>query len=210
MYKITSLLLTISILISFGCTAQLINLADQSYDVENREITSLDNSSNTISLNNQEGEGIAVIEGVSFETGTIELDLKGENTPGRSFVGFAFNVQNDSTFEVIYFRPFNFQSEEQIRREHSLQYISHPKNTWRYLRTNFEGQYEGEFPRRPSPDDWFTVVLKIDDNQVSVFDKETNALLLEVDRLEQPHSSKIGFWTGNNSKGSFRNLRFKD
>ena len=125
-------------------------------------------------------------------------------------MGLAFNIQNDSTFEAIYFRPFNFQAEEKIRREHSVQYVFHPKNPWRYLRTNFEGQYEAEFPRQPSPDDWFSVRIAIDDKKVKVYDKESKTELLAIDRLSEQMSDKIALWVGHNSKGEFRNLKIRD
>ena len=164
---------------------------------------------NTISLNDQPGDGMAIIENATFDTGNIELEIKGEDVQGKSFVGMAFNIQNDSTYEAVYFRPFNFRSDEQIRREHAVQYIFHPKHTWRFLRTNHEGQYEAEFPRQPEPDDWFKVKIRVDEKNVFVYDLETNAELLSVERLTTLKSNKIAFWTGFNSKGEFRNLKIK-
>ena len=77
---------------------------------------------------------VSVIQDVEFDKGTIEVELLGENNPGKSFIGIAFNIQNDSTYEVIYFRPFNFVAKEQIRKDHMVQYIFHPEFTWRKLR----------------------------------------------------------------------------
>lgn len=197
------------ILILMGCSKNLINLADSELKVVNRTITSMDKATNTITLNGQPGGGLAIIKTVDFEVGTIEIDLKGENTPGRSFVGVAFNIQNDSTYEAVYFRPFNFQSTEKIRRAHSVQYISHPKHDWNFLRTNHEGQFEGAYERQPSPDDWFSIKLKIEKESISVYDTGSGQELLSVKRLTNPISKKIGLWTGHNSKGAFRNLRIK-
>lgn len=193
-----------------GCSNDEFNLADTKLILVNRDITSKDKATNSIALNNKVGDGMAILEEIDFQEGTLTIDLKGENTPGRSFVGVAFNIQNDSTYEAVYFRPFNFQSKEDIRRAHSIQYISHPKNTWRYLRTNFEGKYEAEFGRQPSPEEWFSVAIQIDEKTVSVYDKENNKELLSIDRIERPTSTKIGLWTGFNSKGEFRNLRVEE
>lgn len=165
--------------------------------------------SNTVMLDAQPGSGMAIIDTKPFESGTIHLELKGENTPGRSFVGLAFNIQNDTTYEAIYFRPFNFQSGEEIRRSHSIQYIYEPKYSWNYLRTNFEGKYEADYPRQPNPDEWFAVSIEIGKTDVVVFDASTKKELLRVDRLEKQKSNKIGFWVGNGSKGGFRNLRIE-
>ena len=188
-----------------------IDLSPENLELINRTLVpSNEDSSTILELKSGEGGGMAVLQNEVFETGTLELELKGENNPGRSFIGIAFNIQNDSTYEAIYFRPFNFKSPELIRREHSVQYISHPKHTWNFLRTNFEGQYEAEYTDAPLPDDWFGIRLKIEADHVYVYDKKSNKELLTVGRLEKQVSDKIGFWTGNNSKGGFRNLTVVD
>ncbi len=190
-----------------GCSNKTINLSKEDVHLVNRQIfQSPTQSSKVLMLNNQMGDGLAILKKTRFDEGIIEIELKGENLPGRSFIGLAFNIQNDSTYEAIYFRPFNFQADEQIKREHSVQYISHPKNTWRYLRTNFEGQYEAEYTRKPSPDEWFSISISIDSENVTVYDEESNTELLRVVRLEKQMSDRIGLWTGNNSKGEFRKL----
>lgn len=193
-----------TVLALISCSEKTIEFDQNNLEIVNRDLISINTSS--LKLDNKEGDGLAILKTVNFDTGSIEVELKGENTPGRSFVGIAFNIQNDSTYEAVYFRPFNFQSTEKIRREHAVQYISHPKNSWHFLRTNFEGQYEAEFPRQPSPDDWFEIEVKITPDQIFVFDKQTNLEILNVKRLETQKSNKIGLWTGNNSKGEFRNL----
>lgn len=189
-----------------GCSSQTIKFEPENLDVINRDIVSISESKNSLILNNRIGDGMAILKDLDFEQGMIELEIKGENNPGKSFVGIAFNIQNDSTYEAVYFRPFNFQSEEKIRREHSVQYISHPSYDWRHLRTNKEGQYEAEYLRKPSPEDWFAVQVKIDEKRVYVYDKKTNTELLSVERLSPQVSDRIGLWTGFNSKGEFRNL----
>lgn len=208
MKEILTLASTILILCLTGCANQIIHFENNSLDVINRDIVSINNS-NTLALNNRKGDGMAIIKDLDFDEGVIELEIKGENNPGKSFVGLAFNIQNDSTYEAVYFRPFNFQSDEKIRREHSVQYIYHPNYAWRLLRTKHEGKFESEYPRQPSPDEWFGVRLKIDDEKVYVYDQETNTELLSVDRLTKQVSNRIGLWTGFNSKGEFRNLTIK-
>lgn len=197
----------ISILVLIGCSGKTINLSEENISVINREVLSINKEQNAIALNSVEGVGLVKIEDVAFKSGIIELEIKGENTPGRSFVGIAFNVQNDSTYEAVYFRPFNFQSEEKIRREHSVQYISTPKNDWRYLRTNFEGVYEAEYPGNPPAEDWLSVKVKVESDMVYVYDKELNVEIMSVERLERQQVNKIALWTGFNSKGEFRNLK---
>jgi hypothetical protein len=199
-------ILLITLFIS--CSENKIKFNNGDLKLINREVIEADgNAPNTLVLNNKKGDGIAVLKNEKFDFGTIELELKGENNPGKSFVGIAFNIQNDSTYEAIYFRPFNFKSNKSKRREHSIQYISHPKNTWRFLRTNHEGLYEAEYLNSPSPNEWFTITVKIDKDKVYVYDKKSNTELLSIKRLEKQVSDKIGLWTGNNSKGEFKNMK---
>ena len=62
-------------------------------------------------------EGLAWIDGIDFKTGIIELDLKGEDVFQHSFLGIAFHGENDTTFEAIYFRPFQFRTADTIRQK---------------------------------------------------------------------------------------------
>lgn len=207
--EVLTLATTILILGLMGCSSQTIHFENDNLDVVNRDIVSISNSKNTLTLNRKVGDGMAIINDLDFDKGVIELEIKGENNPGKSFVGIAFNIQNDSIYEAVYFRPFNFQSAEKTRRKHSVQYIYHPTYTWRFLRTNYEGQFESEYPRQPLPDEWFGVRVKIDDKRIYVYDGETNTELLSIERLTNQVSNKIGLWTGFNSKGAFRNLKIK-
>ncbi len=207
--KFLTVIVILSIITFFSCSDKIIALTDNNLKVINRDISSIKEAENAIKLNNKIGDGMAIIEGEKFKLGTIELEIKGEDIRGRSFVGVAFNVQNDSTYEAIYFRPFNFQADKKINREHSVQYISHPKNSWRFLRTNYEGKFEAEYQRQPSPNAWFKIRMSITEETVEVFDADSNSLLLSVKRLEKQKSDRIALWMGYNSKGEFRNLKIE-
>lgn len=174
----------------------------------NREISNkAELNSGILSLNAQNGDGIAILKNVKFESGTISIDFQGEDVAGKSFVGLAFNIQNDSTYEAVYFRPFNFKSSEKIRREHGIQYIYHPEFSWRKLRTEREGVFEAEFINPPNPNDWFSIELTINPTMVIVTDKSSGEILMKIERLTKHISNSIGLWTGHNSKGSYRNLK---
>ncbi len=49
--------------------------------------------------------GVVWIEGSDFAQGTIEVDVRGRDVPGRSFVGVAFHRQDDNTYDAVYLRP---------------------------------------------------------------------------------------------------------
>ncbi len=190
-----------------------INLGEKhksnSFSTINRELSQITNDSVAVRLNAASGDGLSILKDVSFDEGTVQIEMLGENNPGKSFVGFAFNIQNDSTYEVVYFRPFNFVAEEQLRKEHMVQYIFHPEFTWKKLRETRTGEFENEIVNPPDPDHWFTAKIEIGKSTVKVFVNNSNDATLEVTRLAQIKSDKIGIWTGFNSSGSFRNLKIE-
>ncbi len=208
--KIISLLLSMCITTVFA-QDMAIDLtrkySGNSIKAHNRTIKLSEEGNGAVEMDARPGDGLGLIKGLLFTKGIIEIDIKGENNPGKSFVGIAFNIQNDSTFEAVYFRPFNFVAEEQIRKDHMLQYIHHPEFIWRRLRESRTGEFENEIETPPNPDDWFRVRLEIEDDRVRAYVNGSDKASLEVERLTSHKSDQIGLWTGFNSAGKFRNLR---
>ena len=198
-------------ILSFG--QQKVNLAsvlqEQQIEAVNRTLSLFENQPGAVEMNAAEGDGLAVLKGITLESGTIEVELLGENNPGRSFIGLAFNIQDEETFEAIYFRPFNFVATEQSRKDHMVQYIHHPEYTWFKLREERTMEFENEIPTPPDPDGWFKATIKVSENHVAVFVDEAAEPVLKVERLTPYKSEKIGLWVGNGSSGRFRNLVVK-
>jgi hypothetical protein len=203
-----NLSLVLFIIISSSGFSQPVDLIEQlksnKITVVNRQVTEYETDG--IELSAREGEGLAILDVTEFKNGTIHLEIKGENAPGRSFVGLAFNIENDTTYEAVYFRPFNFVAEEPIRRIHMVQYIYHPVFTWYKLRQERTNEFEGELKTPPGPDDWFTAKISLTDDKVVVFVNEQREPVFEIERLTGFNSNKIGLWVGNGSSGRFRNL----
>jgi len=94
------------------------------------------------------GSAVAVIRDMTFRDGTIEIDVAGAPAAGafegaRGFVGLAFRVTPDATrYEYFYLRPTNGRADDQVRRNHSTQYASHPDFPWPRLRKEFPEKYE--------------------------------------------------------------------
>jgi hypothetical protein len=195
-------------MLSFG--QQKINLAtafqEQQIKAVNRTLTTYDKQAEAVEMNAAEGDGLGILKEIAFETGTIEVELLGENNPGRSFIGIAFNIQDEETFEAVYFRPFNFVATEQARKDHMVQYIHHPEYTWYKLREERTMEFENELPAPPNPDAWFKAIIKVSEKHVAVFMDEDAEPVLKVERLTSSKSEKIGLWVGNGSSGRFRNL----
>src|SRR2546422_11722964 len=57
-------------------------------------------SPQAVFLNAAPDDGLAWIAGVELSEGTIELEIKGKNEPGRSFVGIAFHGQDNRVFDA--------------------------------------------------------------------------------------------------------------
>ncbi len=178
----------------------------QVWTIHNRIVT-YDETENAIQFNAQPLDGVAWLKDFEFENGIIELDIKGSDIRGRSFVGFAFHGFDEDTYDGIYFRPFNFKSPE--RKGHSVQYISHPEKTWNYLRTNFPEQYENPVTPVPDPNEWFHAKIEIEYPNIKVYVNNSEIPSLEVQQLSDRKKGWIGFWTGNDSPGSFKNLVIK-
>jgi hypothetical protein len=74
------------------------------------------------------GEGVVWREPSALQDGTIEVELRGRDVVGQSFLGVAFRGLDDRTYEAVYFRPFNFATTDPDRRQHAVQYHSSPDN----------------------------------------------------------------------------------
>lgn len=213
MQKISALVTIIMISINSFCQQGISlpsKLENNQIKAINRSISLFGDQQDAVEMNAKNGSGIGVIKDVEFEKGIIEIEFLGKNNPGKSFIGIAFNIQDDKTYEAIYFRPFNFVAKEQIRKEHMVQYIYHPEFTWKKLRKEKTGEFENEIKMPPNPDDWFKAIIHIDEKKVKVFINDVPQPILIVDRLTSTISKKIGIWTGFGSSGRFRNLTLKE
>lgn len=173
----------------------------------NRHIRLLDNNGAVVIRSDaQSGAGVVWINDCRFSTGTIEADLKGKGVYQQSFVGIAFHGSNDSTYEAIYFRPFNFRTNDPVRKKHAVQYIALPKMDWPFLREKFPGQYENGLDDPPDPNAWFHARIVVTAKQIEVYVNQEKKPALSVQRLPGKGEGRIGLWLGNNSGGDFSNL----
>lgn len=160
---------------------------------------------NVVIFNAKADEGPVWLKNYSFTNGKIEVDLKGKNLQGQSFVGVAFHLIDGKTFDAIYFRPFNFFNPE--RNTHSVQYISMPGHPWQQLRQNFPGKYESKISNPPNPDDWFHATIEISFPRISVFVNNEKTASLVVEQLSTNKTGSVGLWVGYMSQGKFKNLK---
>src|SRR5438876_1899633 len=210
--KRTSLLFALAVLIPTLASAADYNLGElakaNKIEMFNRKLdqTKAD-SPQTVFLNAAPDDGLAWIAGVELSEGMIELELKGKNQQGRSFVGIAFHGQDNRAFDAVYLRPFNFQAAEQERRSHSIQYISMPGHDWSELRKSHPGKYEFAITPEPDPDSWVRLKLVVKGKNVTAFVNGSEMPALRVELLNDRLKGKVGLWVGNGSDGWFRNLK---
>ncbi|MHB8087239.1 MAG: hypothetical protein ACYDH2_03215 [Anaerolineaceae bacterium] len=155
-----------------------------------------------------EDEWIILFKDFEFSDGTIEFEALGQSNPPQSnFLGIAFHVLNESTHEAVYFRPFNFNSDDPDRKSHAVQYISHPKYRWFNLRQDFAGQYEKPIIPSPNGDDWFHTRIVVEQPMVSVFVNHAAEPSLIIFELGNRLGNSIGIWCGPGQGGYFANLQ---
>jgi hypothetical protein len=203
LYTIAIIIFTITCIIGELKTVSAQDL-QKKYKVFNRTISS---DGDIVHLNEVDGAGIAWITGKRFTEGTIEIDIKGKDEFQRSFVGVAFHGLNDTTYEAIYFRPFNFRATDPVRKAHAVQYIANPNYDWPKLRADFPNKYEQPVSSDLDPNQWFHVKINVSGKKISVYVNDNNKPVLEVESLVNIPGKMIGLWVGNNSAGSWRNFK---
>jgi hypothetical protein len=179
-------------------------------EVFNRNVISYsDDDKSVIHFSKNENDGVAWLKHVIFSNGSIEVDIKGSDELQQSFVGIAFHGMDEKTFDAVYFRPFNFQTDDPVRRTHAVQYVSVPDFPWEVLREKYNGKYEKAVAPAPDPNEWFHVKITIKSPQVTVYVNGNQEACLTIDKLNNRASGKLGLWVGNNSGGDFANLQIE-
>jgi hypothetical protein len=176
------------------------------YVLVNRSIK--ENGKGEVHLSAAEGDGIAWIKGQELTEGVIEFDVKGKDVLQQSFVGFAFHGVNDTTFEVVYFRPFNFRSPDPVRTGHAVQYVALPGYDWQTLREKFPNKYEQPVSPAPDPNDWFHARIVVGKEKIEVYVNGAKLPSLVVaPPLVHTNGRMVGYWVGNGSDGDWKNLQ---
>jgi hypothetical protein len=206
---------TIAGFLAMGQVKKPLNLpqlfGDKKLTVYNRnaEVTN-DAGKNCIVMDERLDAGIAWINDLSFSSGTIEIDLKGQDVEQKSFLGIAFHGAGDTTYDAVYFRPFNFRSADSAKKIHQVQYVSHPVYTWQKLRKEKNGIYEKAVHPVPDPDGWFHFKIVVTKKEVLVYVNDADAPSLTVTLLDEREKGKLGLWAGDGSGGKFANLSIKE
>jgi hypothetical protein len=156
---------------------------------------------------------LASIEGLEFVNGVIEAEIAGAPAPGvgeaaRGYVGIAFRVQNDgTTYDAFYLRPTNGRADDQERRNHAVQYISHPDWPFSRLRKEAPSKYESYVDLMPGV--WTKVKIEVRGERARLYvhDQEQPTLIVN-DLKTGPHGKGgVALWSYHDTVAHFRNLR---
>ena len=155
----------------------------------------------------------AMIDGLEFHDGTIEVEVAGKLLPdapeqARGFIGVAFRIAPDlSAFECMYIRPTNGRAQQQLRRNRATQYFSYPDWKFDRLRQEVPGHYESYVDLEAGV--WTKLRIEVDGERAILFVHEPEQPTLIVNDLKHgpDATGAVGLYIDNGTEGFFRNLR---
>ena len=162
-------------------------------------------------LEEGDGHSIALLPDSSFADGVIEAEVAGVPHAdaldySRGFVGIAFRVQpRGSRFECFFLRPANGRSDDQLRRNHSTQYIAHPDYPWYRLREEYPGVYESYVDLETGA--WTAIKIVVSGTRALLYVHGAEQPCLVVNDLKLGAGrGQIALWVGSGTDAYFSKL----
>lgn len=157
------------------------------------------------------GSAYALLKGLAFHDGSIELEVSGAPSKttfatARGFIGILFRVDADgSHYESFYLRPSNGRAEDQLQRNHSVQYVSLPGWDWKRLRDETPGQYESYADMQPG--EWTRMRIVVHGKRAELYvGGAQQPCLIVTDMKHGDSEGGVALWVGPGTEGYFRNL----
>jgi hypothetical protein len=142
---------------------------------------------------------LALLDGPDFTDGTIQVDVAGAPRPGtppdsRGFIGISFRTGPHGAWtEVFYLRPTNGRSDDQLRRNHAVQYAADPDYPWHRLRQESPGVYESYADLEPGA--WTTMRIEVAGTKARLYLHGARQPCLIVNDLKHGNrSGRIALW----------------
>ena len=158
-----------------------------------------------------DNDAVALLKDLDFKDGTIEVDLaglpgSGASTTARGFIGIAFRTTpHAAAFDCFYLRPTNGRADDQLRRNHSAQYVSEPEFGWERLRKQSPGVYESYVDLETGA--WTHVTIDVAGVRARLFVNGASQPALVVNDLKRGVTAgAVGLWIGPGTEAYFRNL----
>ena len=205
-------------LLSFACTlvatAQALPITDlQKLDIKEAQAASVTYRGKAAVKLTSVNDGLAAIKNFTFHNGVIDVDVAGSPSASavetaRGFIGIAFRIQATGRYERLYVRPTNGRASDQLRRNHSTQYVSEPEWPWERLRKESPGVYESYADLLPG--EWTHLRIVVQGTDASLFVGGANQPCLVVHDLKLGDvPGGIALWTGPGTEGYFHDLVIK-
>lgn len=153
------------------------------------------------------------IKDLNFKNGAIEVKvlsrlLKNAPPTARGFIGIAFRIDEKNTkYESIYIRPTNGRADDQIRRNHSVQYYSYPDFKFDKLRQISPEKYESYADM--GLNEWITMRIEVQGKEAKLFLNNSKYPVLVVKDLKLGENTEggIGLWSEIGTEGFFKDLK---
>lgn len=153
------------------------------------------------------------LKNVHFKNGVIEVKvlsrlLKNAPASARGFIGIAFRIdEKNEKFESIYIRPTNGRADDQVRRNHSIQYFSYPDFKFDKLRKVSPEMYESYADM--GLNEWIEMRIEVKGNEAKLFLNNSQYPVLIVKDLKHGRNTEggVGLWVEMGTEGFFRDLK---
>jgi hypothetical protein len=149
---------------------------------------------------------------VEFGDGAIEVEVASDlasdaPTYARGFVGVSFRIDQIPRFESIYLRPANSLADDQVRRNHTVQYFAYPDYDFDRLRREAPETYETYADIALGR--WIHMRIVVAGNRAQLYldRKERPALIVNDVKLGANQRGGVGIWIESGTVAHFRNLR---
>jgi hypothetical protein len=152
------------------------------------------------------------IKDVDFKDGVIEVNVlsrltKNASPTARGFIGVAFRINEDnSKFECIYIRPTNGRAEDQVRRNHSIQYFAFPEFKFDRLRKEAPEKYESYADM--GLDEWINIKIVVKGKQARLYlnNNKQPSLVVNDLKLGENAAGALGLFVDVGTEGYFSDL----
>lgn len=154
----------------------------------------------------------AKVKELSFQNGSIEVDVYSKLLPdapdyARGFIGVAFRIKEDDTeYESIYIRPTNGRCDDQVRRNHSVQYYAYPNHKFNTLRVTSPEKYESYADM--GLEEWIRMKIVVNGTKAELYlNHSIYPVLIVKDLKNDIRSGAIALWSEVGTDAYFKNLK---
>jgi len=231
MKKVELILLLVLVTFYVSGQKQKLNLKKQTFELHNvtgsimvfegkevlkieRDLKALPFDVNHIEATVDEPHYARLVALEDFENGTIEVKMYSQIQdpppyPGvAGFIGVYFRIkEDDSAFESIYVRPKVGRVNNQMFRNHAVQYISYPHAKFDALRKNYPpGSFEASAP--VALKEWIKMRIEVNGETAEMFINDLKYSSFIVDKmLGNNKIGGVGLYVDIGTIGYFKDLK---